>query len=42
MYTRMQALTLAAGAMLFAAAVAMAGTHAPWPADWNNWSDPAL
>ena len=22
--------------------VAQAQTHAPWPIDWNNWSDPAL
>jgi len=24
------------------ASTARADTHAPWPADWNNWSDPAL
>ncbi|MCY2930763.1 MAG: SUMF1/EgtB/PvdO family nonheme iron enzyme [Planctomycetota bacterium] len=23
-------------------AAAGAQTHAPWPADWNNWNDPAL
>ena len=26
---------------LFASAL-HAGIHAPWPSDWNNWSDPAL
>ena len=31
------------GAMvMLAAGAAKADTHAPWPADWNNWSDPAL
>jgi sulfatase modifying factor 1 len=30
--------------MVIAACVgpARAQTHAPWPTDWNNWSDPAL
>jgi formylglycine-generating enzyme required for sulfatase activity len=42
MCTRLTALTLAATVVLLAAAVAIAGTHAPWPADWNNWSDPPL
>jgi len=31
------------GAMvLLVARAAGAETHAPWPADWNNWNDPAL
>jgi hypothetical protein len=29
-------------AMLGVAIPAGADTHAPWPADWNNWSDPNL
>jgi formylglycine-generating enzyme len=29
-------------AILLAAGGANAQTHAPWPMDWNNWSDPAL
>jgi formylglycine-generating enzyme required for sulfatase activity len=28
--------------VLLAAGAARAETHAPWPADWNNWNDPAL
>ncbi len=31
-----------AAAVLMAAGAALADTHAPWPVDWNNWSDPAL
>jgi len=40
----MQARTaiVAVVAMLLAPGAARADTHAPWPADWNNWSDPAL
>jgi len=33
---------VAVAAMLLAAGGAEAQTHAPWPTDWNNWSDPAL
>jgi len=29
-------------AILLAAGAAVGQTHAPWPADWNNWNDPAL
>jgi formylglycine-generating enzyme required for sulfatase activity len=29
-------------AVVMAAGAALADTHAPWPVDWNNWSDPAL
>jgi formylglycine-generating enzyme required for sulfatase activity len=30
-------------AVLFlACGVSMGQTHAPWPADWNNWNDPAM
>jgi formylglycine-generating enzyme len=29
-------------AILLAAGVANAQTHAPWPTNWNNWNDPAL
>ncbi len=32
----------AVAAMLLTAGAARADTHAPWPADWNDWSDPAL
>ena len=28
--------------VLFVGGVAMGQTHAPWPTDWNDWSDPAL
>jgi formylglycine-generating enzyme required for sulfatase activity len=28
--------------VLAVAGAAMSQTHAPWPTDWNNWSDPAL
>jgi hypothetical protein len=31
-----------AALVLLAAGVARADTHALWPTDWNNWSDPAL
>ena len=31
-----------AAMLLLAAGAAGADTHAPWPTDWNNWSDPAL
>jgi formylglycine-generating enzyme required for sulfatase activity len=31
-----------AAMVLLAAGAARAGTHAPWPTDWNNWNDPAL
>ncbi len=34
--------TVAVAAMLLAAGAAMGQTHAAWPADWNNWNDPAL
>ena len=30
------------GIALGSASPAFAQTHAPWPSDWNNWSDPAL
>ena len=33
---------VAVAAILLAAGGANAQTHAPWPTDWNNWSDPAL
>lgn len=29
-------------AMLLAAGAARADTHAPWPTNWNDWTDPAL
>jgi formylglycine-generating enzyme len=29
-------------AVVLAARIAQGGDHAPWPTDWNNWSDPAL
>ena len=29
-------------AVLLIATFAQGGNHAPWPTDWNNWSDPAL
>jgi len=32
----------AMAALLLAGGVAIGQTHAPWPADWNNWNDPAL
>jgi len=37
-----RAAVVGAMVMLLAAGAARADTHAPWPADWNNWSDPAL
>jgi len=33
---------VAVAMVLLAAGAARADTHAPWPADWNNWGDPAL
>jgi formylglycine-generating enzyme required for sulfatase activity len=30
------------GALLLTGGLVMADTHAPWPADWNNWADPNL
>ena len=32
----------AMAAVLLAAGPAVGQTHAHWPADWNNWNDPAL
>ena len=37
-----KAIRMAAAAMLLASGAAWADTHAPWPSDWNNWSDPNL
>jgi len=31
-----------AAMVILAVGAARADTHAPWPDDWNNWSDPAL
>ena len=31
-----------AAMVLLAAGAARADTHAPWPTDWNDWTDPAL
>ena len=33
---------VAVAALLLAAGDVFGQTHAPWPADWNDWSDPAL
>jgi len=44
MNMKTEALTIAVlcGAVLLTGGLAIADTHAPWPADWNNWSDPNL
>jgi formylglycine-generating enzyme len=31
-----------AAVLTLTASFAQGGDHAPWPTDWNNWSDPAL
>jgi len=36
------AVVAAAMVMLAVGGAAFGQTHAPWPTDWNNWSDPAL
>ena len=28
--------------VLLGVGTVLADTHAPWPTDWNDWSDPAL
>jgi formylglycine-generating enzyme required for sulfatase activity len=37
-----KAAVVAAVVLLAVGGAAFGQTHAPWPADWNNWSDPAL
>lgn len=39
---RMTTTIAAVAAVLVIASAASAQTHAPWPTDWNNWTDPAL
>ncbi|MCY2930765.1 MAG: SUMF1/EgtB/PvdO family nonheme iron enzyme [Planctomycetota bacterium] len=38
----MRTATIIPATVMMLAAAAMGQTHAPWPADWNNWNDPAL
>jgi len=33
---------MAVAVVLFTGGAALGQTHAPWPTNWNNWSDPAL
>jgi len=37
-----RAAVVAAAVLLAVGGAAFGQTHAPWPADWNDWSDPAL
>ncbi|MGA2796832.1 MAG: SUMF1/EgtB/PvdO family nonheme iron enzyme [Thermoguttaceae bacterium] len=39
---KLNRMILAAVMLILAASFAQGQTHAPWPTDWNNWSDPAL
>jgi len=41
MWHKLNRVVLAAAMLVFATGIAQ-GQHAPWPTDWNNWSDPAL
>jgi len=42
MNVRKMAGIVAVATVLLMSGWAMADTHAPWPSDWNNWSDPNL